>query len=138
MGQPHITIHRATGLYSSHPCIALLRSGEWVVAFSQSVDRKPFLHPPADPLFMNVICRSRDQGATWDDPYVAPDYRWSGVENPGITQLANADVLLNQWRFTWHPIHTARKLWFQGKNEFFVCDDPGEDRHRWRPVATPA
>jgi hypothetical protein len=135
----HITVHAAAGLYSSHPCITALRSGDWLVAFSQSVNRKPFLHPPADPLFMNLICRSRDQGATWEEPYVVPDYRWSGVENPGITQLANADVLLNQWRFTWHPIHTARKLWFQGEGEFFVCDDRGEDRrHRWRPAATPA
>jgi hypothetical protein len=138
MSSRHVTIHGAAGLYSSHPCITALRSGDWLVVFSQSVERKPFLHPPADPLFMNLICRSGDQGATWGDAYVVPDYHWSGVENPGIAQLSNADLLLNQWRFVWHPVHTARKLWSQGEGTFFVCDDPGDDRHRWRPAATAA
>ncbi|MBW7881952.1 MAG: exo-alpha-sialidase [Caldilineaceae bacterium] len=103
-----------------------------MVAFCQSIQRPPpFIHPPNDPGFVNLIVRSRDRGRTWDAPRVAPDYGWRGVETPGIAQLSTGEVLLNQWRFAWYPLEMGRKLWDEGVCACFVVDP--ETLH-WRPV----
>jgi hypothetical protein len=131
----NIVVRRDVHSYSSHPCVTKLANGEWLVAFCESVQREPlFLHPPSDPRFLNLVCRSYDQGASWGEPRVAPSYDWYGVETPGIAQISNGDVLLNQWRFRWYPVEEARKRWSEG-DELHVCDpmeDPND--HHWRPA----
>lgn len=126
-----IIIYNASHTYCSHPCVTRLANGDWLIAFCESVQREPFLHPPSDPRFLNVVTRSRDRGKTWEQPQVAPGYERYGVETPGIAQLSNGDVLLNQWRFLWYPIDLARKLWSEGREEYFVAD-PQDGR--WRPA----
>lgn len=104
------TIYRDPAAYTSHPCVARLTSGDLLVAFNESLPRHPSLHPPSDPRFINLMCRSRDDGAHWLAPRAVPDYGATGTECPSITQLANGDVLLVQWRFAWYPLETARAL----------------------------
>lgn len=132
-----IVVHRVPHTYCSHPCIALLRSGEWLVAFCESVQRDPFLHPPSDPRFLTMVTRSRDGGATWEPPQAAPDFDWYGVETPGIAQISSGEVLLNQFRFRWYPLGKARSLWEAGSRTLFVSGpvvDPHD--HRWHPAET--
>jgi photosystem II stability/assembly factor-like uncharacterized protein len=123
-----IVVHKSSHAYSSHPCITMLASGGWLVVFGQSIERRPYLHPPSDPRFLNVAVRSDDQGQTWGDPRAVPNYDWYGVEASGIAQLSNGDVLLNQWRFRWYPLELARKLWSGGGEIFLTADHPYE----WR------
>ena len=53
--------------------------------------RRPFvLHPPEDPLYLNLLLRSADEGRTWSAPVVAPAYGWSGVECAGLTDSGRA------------------------------------------------
>lgn len=86
----HIIIFKAPHTYSSHPCVTKLANGDWLVAFSQSIQRQPpAIHPPNDPQFVNLLCRSRDQGQTWELPSIAPNYDWYGVETPGLTQISS-------------------------------------------------
>jgi len=129
-----IIIFKAAHTYCSHPCITKLANGDWLVAFCQSTQRRPpVIHPPNDPQFINLLCRSRDQGKTWKQPRVVPNYDWYGVETPGIAQISNGDVLLNQWRFLWYPLELAKKLWStRGQQCFFY--DP--DTYHWRPART--
>ena len=71
--------------------------------------RRPFvLHPPEDPLYLNLLLRSADEGRTWSAPVVAPAYGWNGVECAGLTDLGRGRVLLNQWRFDWLTLPAAR------------------------------
>jgi hypothetical protein len=119
----HTLIYKAPHTYNSHPCITKLANGDWLVAFSHSTQRQPpFIHPPNDPQFINLICRSRDQGRTWEPPHVAPSCDWYGVETPGITQISNGDVLLNQWRFLWQPVEAAKRLWAAKGQRWFVVN----------------
>ncbi len=132
----HTIIYKAPHTYSSHPCITKLANGDWLVVFCQSVQREPpILHPPNDPLFINLVCRSRDHGETWEQPRVAPNYDWYGVETPGITQISSGEVLLNQWRFLWQPVESAKHLWASKAQRWFVVDP---DSFRWRRAESEA
>ncbi|MCI0397445.1 MAG: glycoside hydrolase [Chloroflexi bacterium] len=107
-----------------------------MVAFSQSTQRRaPVIHPPNDPQFVNLLCRSHDQGQTWEQSRVVPNYDWYGVETPGLTQISTGEVLLNQWRFLWYPLELAKKLWASGHQQSFICDP---ETRRWRPAQTEA
>ncbi len=106
----HRTIYRDGYAYWAHPHAVALPNGDWLVVFNTSVRRPLVLHPPEDPLYRNMITRSRDQGASWSTPVVAPGYDWRGVECAGLTVLEDGRVLLNQWRFRWYPLPTARTL----------------------------
>ena len=128
-----IIIYKAQHAYSSHACIARLPDGDWLVAFAQSLERVPHMHPPSDPQFLNFITRSRDQGATWEAPRVAPGYDWHGVEVPGISALSSGEVLLNQWRFLWYPLEQAQALAARGEREIFVRTE-----RRWQKAASEA
>lgn len=111
-----VTIYRDPGAYIAHPCVALLANGDLLVAFNEGLLRQPWLHPPKDPRFTNLMARSRDGGRTWEQPRVVPSYDMTGVECPSITQLSTGEVLLVQWRYAWYPLETARKLWEQPGN----------------------
>jgi len=90
------------------------------------------MHPPNDPQFVNLITRSRDRGRSWEDPRVAPGYDWFGVETPGIAQIMAGPVLLDQWRFRWYPLETARRRADDG-DEIFVLDTT---KFQWVPALT--
>ncbi|MBK8023735.1 MAG: exo-alpha-sialidase [Chloroflexi bacterium] len=107
--------------YCAHPFIASLPNGEWVVVFNRSVRRPFLLHPPNDPHYYNLMIRSSDSGATWETPRVVPGYDWYGVECAGLTVLAGDLLMLNQWRFKWYPIETARQL--PGGERLFFPED---------------
>lgn len=106
----HAIVHRDEYSYCAHPHAAVATDGTWLVVFNRSPRRAFVLHPPEDPLFRNVIIRSRDRGKTWSAPQVVPGYDYSGTECAGLTVLRNGTVLLNQWRFDWYPLDLARGL----------------------------
>ncbi len=127
-----IIVYKAPHTYCSHPCVTRLASGDWLIAFAHSIQRRPpMIHPPNDPQFVNLLCRSRDQGQTWERPRVVPHYDWYGVETPGIAQISNGDVLLNQWRFLWYPLELGKKLWSTEQRQVFVFDP---EARQWRPA----
>ena len=57
-----VRVHRDDFAYISHPSITVLENGEWLAAFNHSRRREPRMHPPTDPLFRTVLCRSADRG----------------------------------------------------------------------------
>ena len=97
--------------------IVRAENGDWLVVFNK-FSGAPLLYPPSagrPPLFYNVLIRSHDQGKTWTAPRVVPGYDWYGVECAGLSPLSDGTLLLNQWRFRWYPLETAKKLAY--KNE---------------------
>ena len=104
-----VVVHKDELAYISHPSIAILSGGGWIAAFTHSLRRNPITHPPGDPLFRNLLSRTTDQGETWEAPYFAPDFDWSGVETPGISRLSDGTVVLTQFRFGWYPLGLARE-----------------------------
>jgi len=125
--------------------ITILDKGEWLVAFNYSQRREKIMHPPGDPLYRNLLIRSSDQGKTWGEPYFAPDFDWSGVENPGLSRLNNGTVVLAQFRFAWYPLGLAKKRRAAGETidiclpgrdwggwtEDFTDDDWDKSQHSW-------
>ena len=103
----HRIVWRDPFAYSAHPHAVILPTGEWLLVFNQAPRRAVILHPPQDPFFANFIMRSRDRGRSWSAPEIAPDFGWQGVECAGLTALPDGRVLLNQWRFRWHPLSAA-------------------------------
>ncbi|MBI2719091.1 MAG: exo-alpha-sialidase [Rhizobiales bacterium] len=104
----HVIVHRDPYAYCAHPHIVVAANGTWVAVFNQAPRRAMVLHPPEEPLFHNVVIRSRDRGETWSAPQVVPGYRFHGTECAGLTSLRNGELLLNQWRFDWFPLDLAR------------------------------
>ncbi len=104
-----VIVHKDRFAYISHPSIAVLADGRWLAAFNHSRRREPRAHPPGDPFFRTLLTSSADHGATWCDPWFAPDFDWYGTECPGIAQLRDGTVLLTQFRFNWYPLGLARK-----------------------------
>lgn len=103
-------LHADTFAYCAHPHLAVTAEGTWLMVFNRTIRRDVILHPPQDPLYANVLMVSRDQGESWTAPEVVPGYHWLGVECAGLTALRDGRVLLNQWRFNWHPLRTAEKM----------------------------
>ena len=104
-----VVVHKDDFAYISHPSIALLDDGRWIAAFTHSRRRRTRMHPPGDPLFRTLLSRSSDRGETWEEPYFAPDFNWSGIETPGIAVLRDGTVALTQFRFGWYPLGLAKK-----------------------------
>lgn len=104
-----VIVHKDAFAYISHPSIVALADGDWLAAFNHSRRRLPLEHPPSDPFFRTLLARSGDRGATWCDPWFAPDFDWYGTECPGIAQLSEGTVVLTQFRFNWYPLGLARK-----------------------------
>ncbi len=132
-----VVIYRDPSAYISHPTVAKLANGDYLVAYNETLPRRPHMHPPTDPRFVNLISRSNDRGKTWAAPRVAPGYEWTGVECPSITQIDNGDVLLVQWQFKWYPLETARKLHEKGGFQGVLCLRHPETRE-WRPLQSEA
>lgn len=134
MRSPRRTIvHRDTRAYSSHPCVASLDNGDWVVAFSSGTRQARTFHPPDHPDFVNRMVRSSDQGASWSGAVIVPAVDWVGVETPGITQLSSGVMLVNQWRFRWFSTLEATARWARGDRSMFAYD-PGS--RRWSPAVS--
>ena len=104
-----VVVHKDEFAYVSHASIAILSDGGWIAAFTHSRRRETRMHPPSDPLFCNLLSRSADKGETWEQPYFAPDFDWSGVEVPGISRLGDGTVVLTQFRFGWYPPGLAKE-----------------------------
>jgi hypothetical protein len=103
----HAVVLRDEHGYCAHP--HLVRSGGELVLVCNWAPRRDFvLHPPEDPLYLNLLLRSGDDGRSWSAPSVAPAYGWNGVECAGLTDLGQGRLLLNQWRFDWLTLDAAR------------------------------
>jgi hypothetical protein len=96
--------------YCAHPHMAKLRSGTWLLVATCGPRRAVTMHPPQDPEFVTVLISSQDEGRTWSAPVVAPRYGMTGMECAGLTALPDGAVLLNQWRFHWHPWTAVDRL----------------------------
>ncbi|MEQ1956568.1 sialidase family protein [Mesorhizobium sp. CN2-181] len=104
----HQVVHRDPYAYSAHPHLLAAAPDNWLLVFTQSRRRAgTVLHPPQDPLYGNMIVRSGDEGRTWSQPSIVPDFGWQGVECAGLTALSDGTILLNQWRFGWHTLAHA-------------------------------
>ena len=117
-----VLVYKDPFAYCSHASIAKLANGDWIVAFNECQLSDPYRHPPGDPHFHNLLTRSDDQGKSWSAPQVVPGWDWYGVECPGLAQLADGTVVLNQWQFLWYPLDMGRKLHDQGR-EIWVATD---------------
>ncbi len=106
----HRILYKDPFAYCAHPHVVNLRKDAWVVVFNRAPRRTFLLHPPQDPHYYNVIMRSGDQGETWTEPQIAPNYDWYGVECAGLTPLSDGRLMLNQWRFRWLPLDQARQM----------------------------
>ncbi len=131
-----VIIHKDGFAYNSHPSIAVLDNGDWLAVFANSRRREPIEHPPGDPLFRNLLARSSDQGATWTEPYFAPDFDWCGVECPGIAQLGGGTVVLTQFRFGWYPLGLAKRRRAAGEPIYLSL--PGRAHGGWTEDFTDA
>jgi len=111
VNRTNIVLFRDAHAYCLAPTIVATREGDWLVAFNQSIRRTPTRrHPPSDPLYLNHITRSADQGRTWDYPRVVPGFDFTGVEDPGLMRTADGDILLSVYRRRFLPRETAEKL----------------------------
>ena len=133
-----IIVHRDRFAYCSHACIVRLSNGEWIVVFNECQRRERYTHPPSDPHFHNLLTRSTDEGRNWSTPQAVPGWEWYGVECPGVAELRDGTVVLNQWQFLWYPLAVGRRLAAEGKeiwldtgNGFRVAD-PDADWSRSR------
>ena len=89
--------------YSSWPSILKCQDGELLIAFCQLMRRKAKL-THADPTLTGLILRSSDQGETWSEqPEVIGDYKYRGMDDPGITQLSSGRILVNAFRRSFAP-----------------------------------
>ncbi len=117
-GARHELLHRDPHAYSAHAHIAQLSDGDWLIVFNKTIRRPVILHPPQDPEFRNWLIRSGDEGQSWGTPQAAPGYDWHGVECAGLTDLGGGRVMLNQWRFHWYPLDTAKARPDRGQLKF--------------------
>jgi hypothetical protein len=107
----HAILHKDPRAYSAHPQIAVAANGDWLVVFNKTPRGPLILHPPQDPLFTNVIIRSRDRGTSWSEPIIVPDDGYRGTECASLTTLRSSGrILLNQWRFHWIELDWAYAL----------------------------
>lgn len=129
----HAVLHRDPHAYCSHPSIVALPDGGWTLAFMESMRRDRVLHSPSDPRFVNLLARSRDEGASWTTPVPVPDFGWEGVECPSLTPLRSGDLLLAQWKWRWSVSPGAASVppaYFQAPGFPWIRGDDGMHVHR--------
>lgn len=137
-----VIVHKDKFSYNAHPSITVLDNGEWIAGFGTSPVQKEQGHPPDDPLYRTMLTRSSNCGETWERPYFAPNFDWSGVEPPGIMQLSDGTLVLTQFRFGWYPLELARKRKEEGEpisinlpekgwTEEFTDDDWTLSKYTW-------
>ena len=104
----HIIVHKNPYAYSSWPSIAVLKNGDWVIGFSQSMRHEYLAH--REPTFHNLLVRSKDQGKSWEShPPTVPSYDFFGIDCIGVTCLHNGDVLVRTVKDYFVPLATAEK-----------------------------
>ncbi len=130
----HQILYRDVFSYCAHPYLISLAEDCWVMVFNRAPRRSFLLHPPHDPHYYNVIIRSLDQGKSWTQPSVVPDYDWYGVECAGLTILSGRRLMLNQWRFRWYPLAKARR---QPDVKAFVFPEDWVDQLKSDPELSP-
>jgi hypothetical protein len=104
-----VAVHRDEFAYVSHPSITILKNGDWLAGFNHTRRSRKIMHPPDDPLYRTLLCRSRDRGRSWEAPWFAPDFEWYGTNCPGLACLAGGTVIVTEFRFAWYPLGVARK-----------------------------
>lgn len=128
--------------YIAHPSITLCANGDWLAAFNHTRRRDAILHPPDDPLYRTLVCRSKDRGQTWQQPHFAPHFDFSGTECPGIAATSGGTVVLSEFRFAWYPQGLALRerragtpvlvnLPEQGWTADFTEEDLHKARYTW-------
>lgn len=136
-----VVVHKDPFAYISHPSITILPDGDWVAVFNHSRRRVKNVHPPEDPLYRALLCRSRDRGRTWDTPWFAPDFDWHGCECPAIACLGDGTVILTQYRYAWFPLGLAKKRAAAGESIALCVDRPNWsydfDDSAWDRAAVP-
>ncbi|MFP4027562.1 MAG: sialidase family protein [Candidatus Brocadiia bacterium] len=121
----HVVVHRDEWAYIPHPCIAMAPNGDWLDAFKHTRRRGHILHPPDDPLYRTLVCRSVDQGHTWEQPHFAPHFNFSGTECPEIAATSGGRVLLTEFRRKWYPIGLAPQKREEGEPVEIKLPDRG-------------
>ena len=106
----HFVVHRDIHAYSAHPHMVRAASGALVAVFNKVPRRAIVLHPPEDPMYLNMLIRSTDEGETWSAPEPVPGYNHTGMECAGLTALQGGRLLLNQWQFDWLPAGRVQAL----------------------------
>lgn len=130
----HRILYKDPYSYCAHPHLVRLSESNWVLVFNRAPRRPFLLHPPQDPHYYNVLMYSMDEGETWSEPAVVPDYDWYGVECGGLTPLLDGRLMLNQWRFRWLPVEQARK---EADSKAFVFPEDWVDTLRTDPELSP-
>lgn len=70
----HKILYQDPFFYCAHPHLVSLSDSWWVMVFNRAPRRSFLLHPSQDPHYYNVLMVSTDQGETWTEPWVVPDY----------------------------------------------------------------
>jgi len=130
----HKILYQDPFSYCAHPHLVSLSDSWWVMVFNRAPRRSFLLHPPQDPHYYNVLMVSTDQGETWSEPWVVPDYDWYGVECAGLTPLLDGRLMLNQWRFRWLPVEQARQ---ESNSADFLFPEDWVDQLKTDPELSP-
>lgn len=100
-------IYKNGYMYSSWPSIEKLQNGDIVIAFCEAARRPIITH--LDPTSHNVLVRSQDNGKTWSEfPSQIRSYDFYSMDDPGIMQLSNGDILVNAYRKTCIPAEMSK------------------------------
>ena len=89
----HCTIYREKGWYAAHPNIVRTPDGDLLTIFHRSPDIGNYHH--GHPLFDLRSCRSRDDGASWEDQRLVTVDPLGGVVDFGTHTLPDGSVLLH-------------------------------------------
>ncbi len=130
----HFLVHKNPYAYSSWPSVAILKNGDWVIGFCQSMRHDYLVH--REPTFHNLLVRSKDQGKSWDShPQTVPSYDFFGIDCIGVSCISNGDVLVRTVKDPFIPLahaerdpayaHFRRTYGFDGK------DNEGSDALPW-------
>lgn len=105
----HILVFHDLYGYSAWPTVLKCQDGELLIAFCELMRRKARI-THADPTLTGLIVRSSDQGESWSEqPEVIGDYKYMGMDDPGIMQLSSGKILANTFRRSFAPAAAVDK-----------------------------